>query len=109
MSAFVDGFRFWIKPYVPAALLSPRKIALPPLVVPVLGLILIGTLIFVLWYALWKLAFEPNPLVREFLDLDKTLSERKPKSNSTGADSHKSEGQSGRNMSKSHSESKKRR
>lgn len=27
-------------------------------------------IIYFLWYILWKLAFEPNPLVRDFFDLD---------------------------------------
>ena len=27
--------------------------------------------IIVLWYALWKLVLEPNPLVRDFFDLDR--------------------------------------
>jgi hypothetical protein len=108
MSAFVDGFRFWIKPYVPVALLGPRKFALSSFVVPALGLLMVGALISLLWYALWKLAFEPNPLVREFLDLDKTLSERRPKTASNGAD-HKPREHRSSDASRSHSESKKRR
>ena len=36
-------------------------------------LIALCTIIFVvvaLWYIMWKLAFEPNPMVREFFTLD---------------------------------------
>jgi len=28
--------------------------------------------IYFLWYLLWKLALEPNPLIRDFFDLDKS-------------------------------------
>lgn len=37
----------------------------------------LATLVFALcivtslWYIMWKFAFEPNPIVREFFDLDK--------------------------------------
>jgi hypothetical protein len=36
------------------------------------------TIIFALWFILWKLVLEPNPIVRDFFDLDrKPISKRK--------------------------------
>ena len=34
------------------------------------SLTIVFLIIYVLWYTLWKLAFEPNPIVRDFFDLD---------------------------------------
>ena len=54
----------------------------------------LATLVFALaivatlWYIMWKFAFEPNPIVREFFDLDKKSndennSKKKSKKNSS--------------------------
>ena len=35
-----------------------------------LSIALVFTIIYFLWYILWKFVFEPNPLVRDFFDLE---------------------------------------
>lgn len=67
------------KAYLPTSLADLKRLNIPPILVPIAGFLLVVTLIAGLWFVLWKVGFEPNPLVREFLDLDKTLTERRPK------------------------------
>ena len=38
----------------------------------VLGIGFILSIVGGLWYILWKFVFAPNPVVKEFFDLDKT-------------------------------------
>ena len=38
------------------------------------SLAVVFLIIYVLWYTLWKLVFEPNPIVRDFFDLDSKVS-----------------------------------
>lgn len=38
------------------------------------SLAVVFLIIYVLWYTLWKLVFEPNPIVRDFFDLDSKAS-----------------------------------
>lgn len=35
-----------------------------------LGMFSILLIVFILWYIMWKFVFEPNPIIREFFDLD---------------------------------------
>ena len=34
-------------------------------------------IIFILWFILWKLILEPNPIVRDFFDLDRKPASKK--------------------------------
>ena len=36
----------------------------------VVGLVVVLAIVAIFWYIMWKFAFEPNPLVRDFFDLD---------------------------------------
>jgi hypothetical protein len=42
----------------------------PDFFVTLFSLLIVGAFVSMLWYILWKSAFEPNPLVRDFFDLD---------------------------------------
>lgn len=37
------------------------------------------SIIAVFWYIMWKFAFEPNPLIRDFFDLDRKDNKNKLK------------------------------
>ena len=54
------------------------------------SLALVFLIIYVLWYTLWKLAFEPNPIVRDFFDLDSKMTKIK-KEKQLGSSSNKEE------------------
>ncbi len=57
-----------------------------PFVFAAASLCLLLALIFVLWTLLWKFVLEPNPLIRDFFDLDK-------KDNKAGVNKRTNKGQ----------------
>jgi hypothetical protein len=51
--------------------ISVIKDAVKTLAATLAVLLLAVAVVALLWYGMWKLAFEPNPIIREFFDLDK--------------------------------------
>lgn len=48
-----------------------------PIIFTVCCFTLVGCLIVVLWTLLWKFVLEPNPIIREFFDLDRRRKDTK--------------------------------
>ena len=38
-----------------------------------LGIFSILSIVFMLWYIMYKFVFEPNPIIRDFFDLDRKI------------------------------------
>lgn len=44
---------------------------------PFLSVLIVFLVVVILWTTLWKFALEPNPLIRDFFDLDAKRVEKK--------------------------------
>lgn len=44
---------------------------------PLVLFVLFILIVCFLWFVLWKLILQPNPLIRDFFDLDKQLDNKK--------------------------------
>ena len=43
------------------------------------SVIIVFVIVCFLWFGFWKLVLEPNPIIRDFFDLDKPKKDRKAK------------------------------
>jgi hypothetical protein len=48
----------------------PVDIKMPDVLKAVVSFLLVFLVVIFLWYIFWKFVLEPNPLVRDFFDLD---------------------------------------